>query len=773
MARKAKSNTKNSKSGRELAWIYIAVLSMTVYVVWRIFFTIPEHQIYGWFATVCGMLLVASETISMLEGSEHFFRLRKKNMPEKPEVPLSWFPHIDILIATHNEETELLYKTVNGCKHMDYPDKGRVHIYICDDGNRPEMAKLAAEMGVGYCTLEENRDAKAGNLNNAIQMTGSPWIVTFDADMIPTHDFLMETVPYTFLPRMKQLEDGSWRERTEEERDEDYRIGFIQTPQSFYNPDLFQFNFFSEQRIPNEQDFFFREINVGRNSANASIYAGSNTLISRQALEDVGGIATGTITEDFETGILIQAKGYTCYAFDQPLAHGLAPTDVDSLIRQRRRWGRGCISSLRRVRILRNPNLKLNTKLSYISCLLYWWTFARRFVYIVCPILFVLFGIPVVICGLPELVLIWLPSYLLYNHALKVTSGRLRTQRWSNIVDTTIFPYMILPILMETLFIQQKKFDVTNKTRTVGKKSDLPLAAPHMILLLLDAAALLISVRSAVLNNNFGAAIIIYWLAVNGLNLVMAVFFMVGRRNLRANDRFRISVPVEVHYRGTSYYGETADLSETGLSLMTQKAIYLPDGNDTVGIHLKSERYETRFKARTVQVAKRDGGWQYGLEIVELEGKNKDEYYQMLYDHHHSLADQIHRSVSVFEDVFINIHRRAQSGRTSNRKLPRVDLDLDLETGSGTPVRAVNCNYKYILLTGAGEGQRELELLIPGCSARMRCVRPADGNPKAGLFAVVNWEELLFEDAYEKLFAAAENAAAQRAEEAGKDGRPS
>ena len=59
--------------------------------------------------------------------------------------------------------------------------------------------------------------------------------------------------------------------------------------------------------------------------------------------------------------------------------------------------------------------------------------------------------------------LIWLPSYLLYNHALKITSGKLRTQRWSNIVDTVIFPYMILPILLETLFIKEKKFHVTNK----------------------------------------------------------------------------------------------------------------------------------------------------------------------------------------------------------------------------------------------------------------------------------------------------------------------
>ncbi len=144
--------------------------------------------------------------------------------------------------------------------------------------------------------MKENRHAKAGNLNNAMSMTDSPWVVTLDADMIPMQNFLTEAVPYTFLPVMKKLEDGTWAKRTAGEMDGSFRIGFIQTPQSFYNPDLFQFNFFSEKRIPNEQDFFFKEVNVGRNKANAPIYAGSNTLLSRQALNEAGGFATGTVT---------------------------------------------------------------------------------------------------------------------------------------------------------------------------------------------------------------------------------------------------------------------------------------------------------------------------------------------------------------------------------------------------------------------------------------------------------------------------------------------
>lgn len=751
---KTKIKKDNRKSKKELFWIYVAVISMTIYVFWRIFYTIPNHKLYGWLATICGIFLVVSEAISMLEGTEHFFRLRKKIMPEMPIVPHEWYPDIDILIATHNEEAELLYKTLNGCKHMDYPDKSKIHIYLCDDGNRPEMAKLANEMNVGYCTMEENEYAKAGNLNNALKMTNSPWIVTFDADMIPTHDFLMQTVPYIFLPRMKKQDDGVWVERTEEEMDEDYKIGFIQTPQSFYNPDLFQYNFYSENRIPNEQDFFFREINVGRNSANASLYAGSNTLISREALEAVGGISTGTITEDFETGIRIQAKGYSCYAFDEPLAHGLAPTDVDGLIKQRVRWGRGCIYSLRRIHILLNPNLKFNTKLSYISCLLYWWTFARRFVYIVSPILFVLFGIPVVICDLWELLLIWLPSYLLYNHALKVTSGKIRTQRWSNIVDTTIFPYMIIPIFMETLFIKQKKFNVTNKKRDVGKKSDIQLAIPHIILLAVDLLALYAAVRSAILTSNFGAIIIIYWLAVNALNLVMAIFFMSGRPNMRNNDRFIAEIPVEMKYHDKVYYGTTADVSETGMSIVIDESIYMPYGDEFIDLHLKTDRYEADIRGRSAQVMKKNGKWRYGVQITEMDGENKSNYFQMLYDHHHSLANVIGKSVSVFDDVFLNIHRRVDKGNTSRRKLPRVEMALSLKTADGKDVRVLNCNYEYILLDNSDNTLgNSLVLILPGSGRQMQCI---DSGLKPGLYKVENWQELLFDGAFEQLFRMAE-----------------
>ena len=194
----------------------ITTIVSLIYIIWRIFFTIPTG--YGIVSFICGIILVVCEAIGIFEEYEHYVSVAKKLVPTKPELKPEDYPDVDVFIATHNESTDLLYKTVNGCTYMEYPDKSKVHIYICDDANRPEMKALAEQLGVGYFGLENNKDAKAGNLNNAMRLTSSKLIATFDADMIPRRDFLMATVPYFF-------------------RDE--KVGFIQTPQSFYNPDLF------------------------------------------------------------------------------------------------------------------------------------------------------------------------------------------------------------------------------------------------------------------------------------------------------------------------------------------------------------------------------------------------------------------------------------------------------------------------------------------------------------------------------------------------------
>lgn len=175
-------------------WFFLNMICTVLYLVWRVFFTIPFG--YGTVSVVAGILLLVVEVLGMAEALVHYANMSSVKGYPLPEVPEELYPDVDVFIATYSEDCELLYKTINGCKYMEYPDKSKVHIYLCDDNRRPEMRELAAKMGVNYLDRPDNKGAKAGNLNHALEHSNSPYILTLDADMIPKSDFLMKTIPY-------------------------------------------------------------------------------------------------------------------------------------------------------------------------------------------------------------------------------------------------------------------------------------------------------------------------------------------------------------------------------------------------------------------------------------------------------------------------------------------------------------------------------------------------------------------------------------------------
>ncbi|MGO4943410.1 PilZ domain-containing protein [Streptococcus alactolyticus] len=299
------------KISQKLLYLGAFVTSL-FYLSWRLIMTIPWHD--SWFALIFGVLLWGSELVSSITAFIIISNKHKDFKLEKPEIAPERYPDVDVLIATHNEDPDLLYKTVNACTYMHYPDKSKVHIYVCDDTDRPEVAALAKELGVGYFGLSDNKDAKSGNYNNALNQTSSPLVATFDADMIPYSEFLLETVPYF----VEQVEADA----NDEELDK-APIGLIQTPQSFYNEDIFQYHLFSEGTLPNEQDFFSKGINNFNSACGSAFYTGSNTVLYRKAIDDAGGFPTDTITEDFELGARMNIEGYVNYSTDAPMASGL------------------------------------------------------------------------------------------------------------------------------------------------------------------------------------------------------------------------------------------------------------------------------------------------------------------------------------------------------------------------------------------------------------------------------------------------------------------
>ncbi|HKJ11380.1 MAG TPA: glycosyltransferase [Ornithinimicrobium sp.] len=524
--------------GRRTA-IALSILAAATYLVWRVLFTLPTDS---GLALVVGIVLVTVEIIGFVQLLA--FAVVVWKPVASPAPPLSSFsrlPSVDVFIATYNESPAMLRPTIAGAMGMRYP--GRVTVYVCDDGSRDEVREMAEELGAVHVQREEHSHAKAGNLNHALTVSDGDIIVTQDADMIPRTSFLEASIGF-FV-------------------DED--LAFAQAPQAFYNEDPFQFNLFSGHSLPNEQDFFMRTLQAGKARFNAVTYVGSNTIFRRTALEEIGGFATGVITEDMATGQLLQASGRKSVFVPDVIAAGLSPERLGDMLTQRDRWARGNIQAAKKWNPLTLPGLTPIQRWLYLDGVVYWYFGVFKLVYVLVPLMFLMFGIPALDTDLESLAVFWFPAFIASMLSFRIVADRKRSALWSHIYDLVMTPTLAVSALAETLGVKVTSFAVTPKGRlSSDREFQWRVAAPHMVLVLITVLALV---------NTFGlgrvasdiALISAFWALYNLLGLVMAVLTCIERPRLRASERTRVDLPAQVEVPGAGLLeARVVDLSVGG-----------------------------------------------------------------------------------------------------------------------------------------------------------------------------------------------------------------
>lgn len=118
--------------------------------------------------------------------------------------------------------------------------------------------------------------------------------------------------------------------------------------------------------MPIENSLFHDFIQKGNDTWNATMFCGSSAVMRRKALEEVGGIAVETVTEDAHTSLKLNRKGWSSAFIDLPLASGLSTETLAAHIGQRIRWARGMIQIFR----LDNPFLGKGLSLPQRLCFL-------------------------------------------------------------------------------------------------------------------------------------------------------------------------------------------------------------------------------------------------------------------------------------------------------------------------------------------------------------------------------------------------------------------
>ncbi|WP_394249601.1 glycosyltransferase family 2 protein [Arthrobacter pityocampae] len=235
-----------------------AVLGLN-YIVWRWLFSI------NWDAWWIAIPLVLAETYSLIDSLLFGFTVWRLKRREPPEAPAGLT--VDVFITTYNEPLDLVLTTARAAKAIRYPHQ----TWILDDGNRADVRAAAEAEGIGWITRSGDwkdmpRHAKAGNLNNALMSTDGEFLVILDADQIPDPLILDRTLGYFT----------------------DEKMALVQTPQVFVNvPD--------SDPLGSQAPLFYGPIQQGKDGWNAAFFCGSNAIIRREALMQLG--VTRYVTE--------------------------------------------------------------------------------------------------------------------------------------------------------------------------------------------------------------------------------------------------------------------------------------------------------------------------------------------------------------------------------------------------------------------------------------------------------------------------------------------
>lgn len=531
----------------------ITIVFLLIYLVWRLFFTIPVDSSIS---LVFGIILYVAECIGLFVYG--FFIYLFSNKLTREPIPIAsgnenFEPSVAAFVCTYNEDIKLVIATALAVKALKYPNK---KVYICDDGHRDELREMADRYDLGYLSREGNEHAKAGNINYALSQTSSELILLLDADFIVKKNIIYEAVDYFQNPK----------------------VALIQYPQTFYNKDPFQL---LRKSFYNEQELFMRFMEPALARENALIHIGTNAIIRRSALEEIGGIPTKSITEDMATGMLLQNAGYETIFINKAYALGITPYTAKELASQRTRWAQGTKQIFDYFKPRRLKGLSVMQKLCYYNSYLYWFTSFQKIIFLLAPTLFMVFDIFIVRSNNNQLLLFFLPPFVMISLSFRLYVPKIRNLTTSHIYDCFVAPIHTGALLKEFL-IPQKKFHVTRKEIVGDTDFDWRTVAPHIVIFGWILFACIIAAYRLIKGEGyeFGYIITLIWSIYNLYGLLYAI--ILGKNRDIESDSEALSIVTNRQLMYAAQTFEMYQMSFNGFRIRAREGSLFVPGNNYV-----------------------------------------------------------------------------------------------------------------------------------------------------------------------------------------------
>jgi cellulose synthase (UDP-forming) len=541
----------------------LGALLVLRYVYWRTTATIPDTN--NLLDFIPGVMIYGAEMFCvMMLGLSLFVISRPIRRPPAPRLSPEEAPTVDVFVPSYNEDTALLAMTLSAAKAMVYP-QDKLTIYLLDDGGtdqkvqspnpalaetalkrREELQKLCRELGVQYLTRARNLNAKAGNLSNGLLHSKGELVVVFDADHVPAKDFLSETVGFFA---------------------HDPKLFLVQTPHFFINPDPIEKNLSTFDRMPSENEMFYGMIQKGLDKWNAAFFCGSAALLRRSALEQAGGFAGTSITEDCETALELHATGWRSLYVDKPLIAGLQPESFSAFIGQRTRWCTGMMQ----IFMMKNPlfkrGLTVAQRVCYLSSALFWFFPIPRMTFIFAPLLFIFFDLKVYNATVGEFgaytCAYLVAAILLQSYAY----GRFRWPWVSELYEYVQSVYLLPAIFSVIKNPRRPTFNVTAKGGSAGEDHLSSLAWPYFAIFgILLAGALTVIYRLQYEPEAAGILTIAgLWNLFNLFMAGLALGVVSERGQRRGTHRVPVQARGQLQIDGIVVSAQILDVSQSGM----------------------------------------------------------------------------------------------------------------------------------------------------------------------------------------------------------------
>jgi cellulose synthase/poly-beta-1,6-N-acetylglucosamine synthase-like glycosyltransferase len=250
-----------------------------------------------------------------------------KNKDRAPGPAPAWegpLPPVTVQLPLYNE-MYVVERLLQATARMDYP-KDLLEIQVLDDSTdeTTEVARLAVDrlaaqgFDIKYLHRTDRTGFKAGALDAGLKVARGEFVAIFDADFIPSPDFLLKTVPHFRNPRVA-LVQARWGHVNA-----DYSL--LTKVQAI----LLDAHFVLEHGGRNRAGHFFN-------------FNGTAGIWRREVIPAAGGWQHDTLTEDLDLSYRAQLLGWKFLFLPDLVAPAEVPVEMNAFKSQQHRWAKGSI----------------------------------------------------------------------------------------------------------------------------------------------------------------------------------------------------------------------------------------------------------------------------------------------------------------------------------------------------------------------------------------------------------------------------------------------